>query len=388
MGALCLEHSRPDVWRHQVVLGIVERIVDALRELVVFIRRYDLDQTEASESYGLIGISESMRKLRRGLDHISRSKLPDLRVLLLGDDGIGKAYIAEVLHRSSSRKDGPFVAVSCSSINPHLFGVQMFGVVRGAYTGVSKERAGLAEQAKGGTLFLEDIEYLPIESQLQLLGLLDHGRFSRVGEAKERAFDAHLIIATGRDLNEEVRTGRVRADLLSRITRNVIKIPSLRERGAADIALLARSMITQLLTKQKDLRNDGFALGLSEYFTRSAERLLLDHPWPGNMRQMVNVFRSERIQQTLLAGEKVTEEMLREVLDPFPGLSRFSSERARIPEGLTLAQLRSYQDLERARYIREVYESLGRNGQAAARALECSRMTIFNALSNLSREKA
>ncbi len=227
--------------------------------------------------YELIGDSGPIRELRGSLPRLAETDLP---LLLEGETGTGKELVARALHRLSPRADGPLLPVNCGAIPENLFESELFGVVRGAYTG-AESRAGYFESAHRGTLFLDEVGELSLSAQVTLLRAIETQEIRRVGSTRSRKVDVRILVATNRNLATEVANGRFRADLYYRLRVLHYRIPPLRER-AADIPILAAWFLQQLAIKPPlDPYPRGFAPG--------AVTKLMNHPWPGNVRELRNV---------------------------------------------------------------------------------------------------
>jgi len=217
------------------------------------------------------GDSPAMRQVFGVLSRVART---DASVVLLGETGTGKSLLAKALHLASPRRAKPFVVFDCAAVKASLFESELFGHVRGAFTGAASDRAGLLGQVGAGTLFLDEIGELPLELQTKLLRLLETGRYQRLGEDVPRQSDARVVAATHRDLEHEVAQGRFREDLYFRLAVVVVTVPPLRER-LADIPALAQHFL-------KELGHPAFDLPPA----------LLDqlgaHGWPGNLRELRN----------------------------------------------------------------------------------------------------
>jgi len=200
-------------------------------------------------------------------------------VLITGESGTGKELIARLIHGASPRANRPFVPINCGAIPENLLESELFGHVKGAFTGAHVDRAGLFEEADGGSLFLDEIGELPSQLQVKLLRALQEGEIRRVGDSAARKVDVRLVAATARDLEQEVREGNFRSDLYYRINVVRIHLPPLRQR-TEDIPPLTRHFIEKF-AKQ-------LAIGVSG-FEPAAMKLLLVHPWYGNVRQLENV---------------------------------------------------------------------------------------------------
>jgi transcriptional regulator with GAF, ATPase, and Fis domain len=200
-------------------------------------------------------------------------------VLILGETGTGKELVAREIHRRSRRKDGPLVRVNCAAIPKELFESEFFGHVKGAFTGAIKDRSGRFETAEGGTLLLDEIGDVPLETQGKLLRVLQEKRYERVGDDRTRRTDVRIIGATNRDLKKAVVAGRFREDLYYRLHVFPIQVPPLRERKD-DIPLLARHFVELSV---RDLKC------AQPRLTRAGVAKLQGYDWPGNVRELRNV---------------------------------------------------------------------------------------------------
>jgi transcriptional regulator with GAF, ATPase, and Fis domain len=223
----------------------------------------------------IIGKSDSILKVLQTVQNL----LPtDLAVLITGETGTGKELIARVLHFSGKRKNGPFLAVNCSALTKTLLESELFGHEKGSFTGAIQQKKGLFEQAKQGTLFLDEVGEMPPSMQAKLLRVLQEGEFRRVGGTETLRTDARVILATNRNLQEMIRHEKFREDLYYRIRGAQIHIPPLRERPQ-DIALLASHFIKTTASAARKKIN-GFA--------PEAMELMKKYGWPGNVRQLKN----------------------------------------------------------------------------------------------------
>jgi transcriptional regulator with GAF, ATPase, and Fis domain len=222
---------------------------------------------------GLIGHSPAMQGLFDLLERIAASEID---VLIHGESGTGKELVATELVQRSARADGPVVVVDCGSISPSLVESELFGHVRGAFTGADRDREGAFEAASGGTLFLDEIGELPLELQPKLLRALEAREVRRVGQTKMKRIDVRVIAATNRDLEREVNRGRFREDLYYRLAKVSVRVPSLRDR-LEDVPLLVKSFLAAL-----ELREP------SRLFSAAVVEELQRHDWPGNVRELKN----------------------------------------------------------------------------------------------------
>ncbi len=216
--------------------------------------------------------------MQKVLDVALRVAPTDATVLLRGESGTGKGVLARAIHTKSNRGGKPFATVHCPAIPNELFESELFGHVRGSFTGAVQDRAGKIDAAEGGTLFLDEIGDLPLSLQPKLLRLVQEKEFERVGDPTSRTADVRILAATNRDLNEEVRTGRFREDLFYRLNVIELLLPPLRQRPK-DVLALARSLL-QLTAQPAGKTN--------LQFTQEAEAAIQAYSWPGNVRELRN----------------------------------------------------------------------------------------------------
>jgi len=261
-----------------------------------------------------IGQSLAMQAVYR----ILRSAAPtNATVFITGESGVGKELCAEALHKLSKRRDGPFIALNCAAIPKDLMESEIFGHVKGAFTGASGDRKGAALQADGGTLFLDEVAEMDLGLQSKLLRFLQEKTVQRVGEDTLRRADARIVCATNRDPMAEVSAGRFREDLFYRLHVVPVEMPSLRDREG-DVLLLAQHFL-KVFSEEDGKSFKGFS--------PDAETALLAYAWPGNIRQLQNVVRSVVV---LNDAEAVTADMLPRSLLPSPLLPN-SSWRGGVP---------------------------------------------------------
>ncbi len=258
---------------------------------------------------GFSDILHESAVMRRVVSQAARVAVRSVPVLLEGESGTGKELFARAIHDSSPRKDKPLVTVNCGAIPENLIESELFGHVKGAFTGAT-DRRGHFETAAGGTIFLDEIGELPLAAQPRLLRVLQERKVTRVGSSKEIAVDVRVIAATNRDLVEQVANGSFRADLLYRLNVITIKLPPLRERGR-DLNLL----ITWLFDSR---RGEMIAAGESvvpKQLGAGALNVLVKHSWPGNVRELINT-----LTRLLVLGdnETVTPEDVRAALTTAP----------------------------------------------------------------------
>jgi len=308
----------------------------------------------------LVSRSLAMRKLADIMDRVAPSAAS---VLITGESGSGKDFIAQILHDLSGRARAPFVAVNCPAIPEALLESELFGHERGAFTGALAERAGLFEHAAGGTLFLDEITEMTTGLQAKLLRVLETRRFRRVGGREEKLADLRIVAATNRDPDQAVREGRLREDLFYRLNVFHLHVPPLRERREDIVALAARFIVAYAEQNQKSVE------GLTSEAMAAVER----YDWPGNVRELRNAI--ERA--VVLTRGPVIElsDLPQRVARPVVVI-----ERGRFGRGVE-----PLDELER-RAILEALEALGNNKTQAARALGISLKTLHNKLKRYSKE--
>lgn len=236
-----------------------------------------LDKEHEKHSFESI-IGES--PLLRQAIELSKKVAPnDTSVLLTGETGTGKEVFANAIHQASHRSKESFVAVNCSAFGKDLLASELFGHKAGSFTGATKDKKGLFEEADGGTLFLDEIGEMDLELQSKLLRVLESGSFLKVGETKEQSVDVRIIAATNRNLEDEVKEGIFRKDLYYRLSTFTIALPNLRERGA-DIQILAEHFTESLAVKM-----NRSVPRMSQDFAKAIH----NHDWQGNVRELRNV---------------------------------------------------------------------------------------------------
>jgi DNA-binding NtrC family response regulator len=303
---------------------------------------------------GLIVESAAMRQ---ALELVARVAEHNTTVLITGESGTGKEVIARAIHRASPRGGKAFVGINCAAIPEALLESELFGHVRGAFTGASSDKTGLFEAANGGTILLDEIGELPLGLQAKLLRVLQESEIRRVGDQKTRRVDARVLAATARDLEAEVRAGRFRDDLFYRIHVVVIELPPLRERED-DIAPLSRHFAARLAQRL------GRPLSLSD----DAIAWLEQQPWPGNVRELENAIERAAV---LTNHEILSPADFR--IEPLPTPhSPDSGEK-----GVGSGTLREATERAEREAIIEALKATDGNRRAAAQRLGVSLRTLF-----------
>jgi DNA-binding NtrC family response regulator len=306
---------------------------------------------------------------------IDNLKHSEATVLITGESGTGKELVARSIHEHSPRTRGPFVAVNAGALPGALLESEMFGHVRGAFTGAVRDRVGRFEMASEGTLFLDEVGDLPLPLQVKLLRVLQDGTFERLGESATRTSHARVIAATHVNLQAAIQAGRFREDLYYRLRVVPIEVPPLRARRE-DIEPLARAILGRVGARQ----------GRALQFSPDALRALLQHDWPGNVRELENAL---EYAVAVCRGQTLLPEDLPELVSGGPGAPRRASAPpppdAEAPSPTPLAPPTPSrgaprmvpEDIEK---LRRVMEEHRWNRGAAARALGISRTTLWRRL--------
>jgi DNA-binding NtrC family response regulator len=338
-----LKDVRDETARRQRLLKIESRVA---REL---------------EYHGMLGRSAAMQEVFS----LIRRLAPHVRtVLITGETGTGKELVAHALHEAGPRRSRRFVTVNCSAVVETLFESELFGHVRGAFTGATENKQGLFEAAHEGTLFLDEIGELPLSLQAKLLRVLEDGEVQRVGAVEPRRVDTCVFAATNRDLMQDVAAGRFRSDLLFRLNAVEVALPPLRNRPE-DIPYLTSAFVAD---SARRLRKP--VLGV----TPAAERILAKRPWDGNVRELRNTIERACM---LAEGSLLTDrDVTRDVAASWPGDSR-EAGHGLMPD--TADRTDTANRMERARIV-DVLQSVSGNKQAAARILGLSRRAFYRRL--------
>lgn len=355
-------------------VNVAERI-----EALTFQAKQERDRAESyrlainSPTESWIGQSEPFLKLKKEVELVATS---DLTVLISGQTGVGKELVAHAIHNASKRNQRPLVSVNCAALPENLVESELFGHVRGAFSGAISDRAGKFEQAHKGTLFLDEVGELPLHAQAKLLRVLQNGQLQRIGADTDLQVDVRIIAATNRDLAKEVKEGCFRADLYHRLSVYPMLVPPLRDRGN-DILLLAGFFIEQNRSR----------LGLRALrLEPSAQACLLAYSWPGNVRELEHVIARASLQalsKVLMDNKQnilsITSEDL-QLVDQFSKLKITHSNQA---IKTINKDLRTIQDDFLRHYISERLEIHGGNLSATARELGVNRANLARLLKRL-----
>ncbi|MBI4639754.1 MAG: sigma-54-dependent Fis family transcriptional regulator [Candidatus Tectomicrobia bacterium] len=327
---------------------VIERALEEkkLRQEVASLRN------EVRKKYSfdnIIGKSKVMQELFDLIQRIAKSKAT---VMIYGKSGTGKELVAKAIHYNSPRRKGPFVVVNCSALPETLLESELFGHVKGAFTGAMANKKGLFEEAQGGTIFLDEIGEISQTIQVKLLRVLQEGEIKRVGESSSIRVDFRLIAATNRDLKEAVAEGRFREDLFYRLNVIPLILPELRERRE-DIPLLAHHFLLKYGQENSSEIRD---------ISKEAMEILVNYPWPGNVRELENV-----IERAITLGRSQT--ILLSDLPPY-----MREEQSAISEKNIVGDV-SLEEMEKA-HIEQVLKKTGGHQTNAAAILGIDRRTL------------
>jgi DNA-binding NtrC family response regulator len=371
--------------RHARALGAIDFVAkpcepERLKRVLLDARSIAAAERGAEgDAAGILGTGPAIAKLRQQIRQYAASPFP---VLIEGESGSGKELVAASLHSQGPRAAKPYLALNCAAISPNLVEATLFGYTKGAFTGAHTNRAGYFEDARDGSLFLDEIGELPLELQAKLLRVLENGEFQRVGETTTRLSQARVLAATNRDLKQEVRAARFRADLYHRLSVFTVAVPPLRDLGEDKRRLLlhfaafyaAQSRVAPVQLDDK------------------AERAWMEYSFPGNVRELRNIV----IRLTAkYGGERVNSEQLLAELDPE------TLEAPSAPRGFAALDFRSSveaakRDLQSSRnfsldetlqrwersYVEAALALTNGNLSQAAKLLGIHRTTLYSRMQN------
>ena len=335
------------------VIGAVETLAD-ITELIE--KGYQLEAfrkelREENKFEGMLGISPLMTRTFDLIENVAASDAP---ALILGESGTGKELVAQAIHKSSGRKDRPYVKVNCAALNESVLESELFGHVKGAFTGAYQNRKGRFEAANGGDIFLDEIGDLPESIQIKLLRVLEEKVIERVGDNKSIPVDVRIITATNRNLKELVEAGKFRSDFYYRINVLPIDVPPLRAR-LEDIPLLSEMFFRRL-----QMKSNKSIKGISP----EAMKVLMSYHWPGNVRQLKSAFEYSFVT------------CMEEVIKP-SHLPPDIFNQNKQTEPATSQNLANKDEAQKAALIQALKDANG-NKSAAALILGVSRVTVWN----------
>jgi DNA-binding NtrC family response regulator len=347
--------------RYARTLGAVEFIAKPCEPEVLkamLAKAQQVEQSSADLDTGIVGSGLAIRKLHQQILQYAPAPFP---VLIEGESGSGKELVARSLHRQSPRAAKPYLALNCAAISPTLVEPTLFGYVKGAFTGATTSRSGYFEDAHEGTLFLDEIGELPLELQSKLLRVLENGEFQRVGETQSRTSNARVITATNRDLRQEVRAGRFRADLYHRLSVFSIAVPPLRELSEDKLRLLQH--YSTMYARQSGMQP--FQLD-----PKSMD-LWMQYGYPGNVRELRNIV--IRL-TTKYAGQSVNSEQLLAEFD-WEEPATTQPGAAQTQKGFSLDD--ALRELEK-NYVEAALDITHGNLSQAAKLLGIHRTTLYS----------
>ncbi|BBO91922.1 sigma-54 interaction domain-containing protein [Desulfosarcina ovata] len=335
------------------VLGAVETLTD-LSELDRLDRKVEILSRQLDETNAFSGITGSSDPMKVVFDIIEKAAVSDAPIIIFGESGTGKEMVARAIHEKGRRSNGPFVQLNCAALNESLLESELFGHVKGSFTGAFRDRMGRFESANGGDLFLDEIGDIPLSIQIKLLRVLETRQFERVGDNRPISTDVRIITATNRNLLELIDQKRFREDLYFRINVIPIHLPPLRDRRD-DIPLLVNTFIKRL-----ELRTGKPIRGL----TREALNRFMDYSWPGNVREMKSAL---EYAFTVAGKDTIDSDHLppHMLAKPRPAVST-AAEPFAPPEN------------DERRQLVKALQAAGGNQSQAARLLGINRVTVWN----------
>ncbi|MHC1703416.1 MAG: sigma-54-dependent transcriptional regulator [Tenuifilaceae bacterium] len=303
------------------------------------------------------GISAQAKQVT---DYIGIVAPTNLSVIIQGDSGTGKEYIAREIHRESKRSRKPFIAIDCGALSKELAGSEFFGHIKGSFTGAISDKTGQFEVANGGTLFLDEIGNLPYDVQVNLLRAIQERKIKRIGGSRESEVDVRLITASNDDLMEAVKRGDFREDLYHRLNEFTIHVAPLKERKS-DITIFANHFL-EMANHELGKHVEGFDQSVTDVFMK--------YTWPGNIRELRNVIRRSVL---LEQSEKITIGSLPRELYMNNGIVQNQPTTTKSPENLRDSKERAEHDL-----ILSTLEKVRFNKSKAAKLLDIDRKTLYN----------
>jgi two-component system response regulator AtoC len=356
-GAICLSRdtsSKPySLDDLEYLLTITSPLIHMLRSGLA--SRGQGKKAEVQPEAGpVIGVSRSSHLIQTLIDKIKDTDAP---VFICGESGTGKELIARAIHERGLRKERPFVAVNCGAIPDHLLESELFGHARGAFTGALRDKAGLIEEANGGTFFLDEIGDLPLPLQAKLLRLLQEREIRRIGENRTKRVDVRFISATNKNIEKEIEHGNFRVDLYYRLRILTIEVPPLRERKN-DLLLFINYFVDKYCREMKRER---------AYFSPRALDLLMDYAWPGNIREL-----QSEIQRCLILsgdGGLIKQEHLSAKINP----------QKEVCSTVSYSYYQAKAEFE-IRFLSQALHRFGHNKARTAEGIGLSRQGLFKLL--------
>ena len=354
-----VEATREGAWDFISKPFKVEQVLNTSRRALEYKAKTSDDSLESlsarAETAGMVGRSSAMIELYKEIALVAPAKST---VLILGESGTGKELIARAIHQYSPRKNHAFIPINCGALTESLLESELFGHVRGAYTGAQSDRRGLWEEADGGTLFLDEIGEISLAMQVKLLRALQEGEIRRVGSSRTTQVNARIIAATNRDLEAEVKAGRFREDLFYRLSVVTLKVPPLRERRS-DIPLLAEKF---LVRASENARRENLKIA------NATMAVLTAYEWKGNVRELETAIEHAALRAR---GTEIQTEDLPAKLQEI--------DVRKVSKNLfhnLFEDLPSLDEIEK-RYLQHVLEATHGNRTRAAEIMEIDRRTLY-----------
>lgn len=355
-------------WEYLTKPLTVDKIEQSMRDVVRYREHRMNAPAEPPRPSNIVGTSQPLMMALAKVDEAARMDVP---TLILGETGTGKELFAEAVHTRSARASRPFVTLDCAALSPTLIGSQLFGHVRGAFTGADRSREGVIAQADGGTLFMDEIGELPLDMQASFLRVLETGRYRPVGSQRERESDFRLVAATNKDLEEMARLGLFRSDLLYRLRGVTVNLPSLRERPD-DLEMLVRHCLDEAC---------GETGGCDKEISDDFRSTLMAYSWPGNVRELKHAVRRA------LAAAHDGPVLYSRHLPTQVRIKAAQQGLDRRPQGVQdgngsgpFPRLKDYRDKAEREYVARLLEHTGRNMKQAAEVAGVSRGYLYELL--------
>ncbi len=347
MVSACSSKCKCDPDTMELISLVLSHASGTIKRAVLYQEEVSRLENQVSQVSGFEGMISRDPKMQTVFKLIEDVAPTDATVLIYGESGTGKELVAQAIHNQSHRREFPFVVINCSAYPSTLLESELFGHEKGAFTGATHHRPGRFEQAKGGTVFLDEIAEVDLSAQIKLLRILQTHKFERLGGNKSIDIDVRILAATNKDLLEEVKAGRFREDLYYRLDVVPLNLPPLRERGN-DIAILARHFLGRFAAEQGKQISD---------ISASAMRALLEYSWPGNIRELENVMEQAAV---LCKSEFIS-------LDDLP---------IKLQQKQKTTSRRNIKDQEK-NLLLEALEACGWNKKMAAEHLGIGRSTLY-----------
>lgn len=349
--------------------AIVEKAGESSR-----LKRLNRHLTERlDEKFGVGGLVGNSPAMLEAVGRLKRIAPTDATVLILGETGTGKELFAQAIHQNSPRKNKPFVALNCAALSENILESELFGHVKGAFTGATDNRVGKFEDAQGGTFFLDEVGDMPMATQIKLLRVLENGQITRVGSNDVIKVNVRLLSATNRDLEEGVKTGTLREDLYHRLKVVTLRLPPLRER-TGDIPVLLDYFL-KIFAKKYNKTIKGV--------TPEARRRLFAYDWPGNVRQLKNAAESMVVVDfdSLLDTDDLPDEILALFRPDVSNAEKTASSSA-ADDSLKALVGRPMDEIERL-FIAETLLACGGNREETAKLLGIGERTLYRKIKEM-----